>query len=342
MAFRVGIIGLVHLHLWWYLDAIKRIPDAEIPCASDPNPELLEKVRSILDIGQKGLYRDYREMLDKERLDACLVFVENNRHAELVEACARRGLHVMVEKPIASNLKEADRMLAAANRHNVRLMVNYPIFHMGFPQACLDLIRSERIGRPWLMRFATGHSGPENFCPPYFLDWLLDKVKNGGGALQDFGTYGAALFAWYFGRPDRVSAAAGKFVKARYQAEDHAVITVTYEKAGVLGTIEGTWCSIPDLMVFNIFGEKGAVFNSIAEPNRFQVRYAEAKEIQPLALPETGKWEDRVLAYFIGRVREGKPFEGMVDPVVARNAQEILDAAKRAVAGRRVITLPKD
>jgi predicted dehydrogenase len=281
-------------------------------------------VRKLLGIEGKRLYQDYREMLDKERLDGCLVFVPNNRHAEVVEACARRGLHVMVEKPIASCLKEADRMLAAVRRHNVRLMVNYPIFHMGFPHACLELIRSGRLGRPWLMRFATGHSGPENFCPPYFLDWLMDRRQNGGGALQDFGTYGAALFAWYFGRPNRVSATAGKYVKA-----------------GVIGTIEGTWCSTPDLLVFNVFGEKGAVFNSIAEPNRFQLKSAEAKEIQTLTLPEAGKWEDRVLEYFIGRVREGKPFEGLVDPVVARNAQEILDAAKLSAARRRVITLPK-
>ena len=261
MAFRLGIVGLVHLHLWWYLESIRRIPDAQISCAADPHPELLEKAGSILHLDAGHLYGDYRQMLQKEPLEACLVFVENNRHAEVFEACARRGLHVMVEKPIASSLKEADRMLAIQRRCKVRLMVNYPIFHWAFPHACLELIRSNRIGRPWLMRFATGHSGPENFCPPYFLEWLMDRKKNGGGALQDFGTYGAALFAWYFGRPDRVSAAAGKFVKSGYQAEDHAIITVTYEKAGVVGTIEGTWCSTPDLLVFNLFGEKGAVFN---------------------------------------------------------------------------------
>lgn len=341
MPFKVGIIGLIHHHLWWYVDGIKNVPDAEITCAADVNQEQRDRLEKMAGFNGGRLYMDYQAMLDREELDACLIYMENNRHAELTEICAARGLHVMVEKPIASTLDDADRMLAAVNKNGVRLMVNYPIFHMPFPKVCHEVIRQNRIGRIWLMRFGTGHSGPENFCSKYFLDWLMDPGKNGGGAMQDFGTYGAALFAWYFGQPDRVQAMAGKFVKSEYKGEDHAIITVKYEKARIIGTIEGTWCSIPDLLLFHLFGEKGAVFNSISDYNNFEIKHPEKDKIEKLPMPEPmGKWEDAVLPYFIGHIREKKPFEAMLDPQVARGAQEILDAAKLSIAEGREIQLP--
>ncbi|MCX5841209.1 MAG: Gfo/Idh/MocA family oxidoreductase, partial [Deltaproteobacteria bacterium] len=265
-------------------------------------------------------------------------FVENSLHAEVTEACAARGLHIMVEKPIASSLPDADRMLAAAGKNGVRLMVNYPIFHQPFPSECHRLIEKGEIGRVWMMRFAIGHSGPEEFCSKEFLEWLLDPARNGGGALQDFGTYGAALFSWYFGRPDRVNAVAGTFVKENYKAEDHAVVTVTYDSARIIGIIEGSWASRPGLMAFSAFGEKGAIFSGV-DGMGFKIKRPDAAAAQELNLPDLGKCEDRPFPYFIARLKDGKPFEGMTDARIARDAQEIVDAAKRSIAEGREVRL---
>jgi predicted dehydrogenase len=337
MAFTIGIAGLVHDHLWWYLESAKKIPDARIAAAADPHPHLRERLGGICGVPASSLYADYREMLEKEKLDACLVFTENAMHAAVTEACAKKGLHVMVEKPIAGSLADADRMLKSAARANVRLMVNYPIFHQAFPGACRQAMTGGDLGRVWLMRFATGHSGPEEFCSKEFVEWLLDPRRNGGGAIQDFCTYGAAMFSWYFGRPDRVTAMSGTFVKD-YKAEDHAVITLTYDSARIIGTIEGTWASRPGLLSFNLYGEKGSIFNS---PDGTGFRVLRAGAAQPVELPmtESGKWEDKPLPYFVSRVREGKPFEGMTDAKVARDAQEIVDAAKKSIASHREVRL---
>ena len=190
-----------------------------------------------------------------------------------------------------------------------------------------------------MLRYAAGHAGPECMCSPEFLSWLLDPVKNGGGALQDLGTYGAALYAWYFGRPSRVSARAGTFVKkGLYKAEDHAVITVTSD-SGAIGVIEGSWASRPALGTFSLHGDAGAIFNSMAQPDRFQILRKGAKEPQQLAVPSAKGWEDRVIPWFVKRIREKMAFEGMLDPLVARNAQEILDAARRSIETGREVRL---
>jgi predicted dehydrogenase len=338
-AFRIGIVGLQHDHLWSYLKGVRGAAGARITCAADPYAHLREKAARVAGIPAAGLYEDHFDMLEKEHLDACLIFAANARHAELTESCARRGLHVMVEKPIASDLRGADRMLDAAAKHGIRLMVNYPTSFQGFAVECHRQMTKGVLGRPWMLRFAAGHAGPEEFCSPEFLAWLLDPVKNGGGALQDFCTYGAALYAWYFGRPGRVSARAGTFVKKdRCKAEDHAVITVTSD-SGAIGVLEGSWASRPGLKTFSLHGEAGAIFNSMAQPDRFLIVRKGAKEPQPLAIPSSKGWEDRVIPWFVKHIREKTPFEGMLDPPVARNAQEILDAAKRSIATGREVRL---
>ena len=93
MSLRIGIIGLVHDHLWWYLESMKGVAEASITCAADPHAHLREKLGGILGLASSCLYQDYRQMLSEEKLDACVVFVENALHAEVTEACAARGLH---------------------------------------------------------------------------------------------------------------------------------------------------------------------------------------------------------------------------------------------------------
>ena len=338
--YRIGLIGLVHDHAWWYFERIADVPDAAITCAADANPPLLAKLRGVLGLEDRALYTDPKAMLEREKLDAVLIFAENHRHAELTELAASRGLHVMIEKPMASSVAEADRMIAAARKHGIRLMVNFPLFHMPLASALQRVIEENRIGRIWMMRVILGHSGPENFCTPYFTEWLLDRRRNGGGAMMDFCIYGAAMLSWYFGRPDRVTAMSGTFVKPRLDAEDHGVILVRYDRRNLMAVIEGTWISIPDLMVVNLFGDKGSCFNSIEDSSRFRIRLANAASVQELETPGEQEGYKNAVWYFVEHVRTGKPFEGMTDPQIARGAHEILEAAYRSIAERREVALP--
>ena len=338
--FRIGLIGLVHDHAWWYFERIADVPDAAITCAADANPPLLAKLQGVLELEDRALYADPKVMLEREKLDAVLIFAENSRHAELTELAASRGLHVMIEKPMASSVAEADRMIAAARKHGIRLMVNFPPFHMPLASALQRVIEENRIGRIWMMRVILGHSGPENFCTPYFTEWLLDRRRNGGGAMMDFCIYGAAMLSWYFGRPDRVTAMSGTFVKPRLDAEDHGVILIRYDRRNLMAVIEGTWISIPDLMVVNLFGDKGSCFNSIEDSSRFRIRLANAASVQELETPGEPEGYKNAVWYFVEHVRTGKPFGGMTDPQIARGAHEILEAAYRSIAERREVALP--
>ncbi len=212
-AFRIGIVGLQHDHLWSYLGGVRGAPGARITCAADPHANLREKAAKLARIPAAGLYEDHFDMLERERLDACLVFAANARHAELTESCARRGLHVMVEKPIASTSGAPTGCSTPPRSTGPGSWSTTPPSSRVSRWSAIGRWRRAPSAGPGCCGSRRVTPGPETFCSPEFLAWLLDPVKNGGGALQDLCTCGAALYAWYFGRPYRVSAQAGTFVK---------------------------------------------------------------------------------------------------------------------------------
>ena len=117
---RVAVLGLVHDHIW---DTLKKFPDlknVEVVAAADPHEDLLARFTERT--GAKKTYTDAAELLDKEDVQAALVYASNRGTGALVEMAAARGLHVMSEKPMASDLDIADRMLVACRMAGVGLV----------------------------------------------------------------------------------------------------------------------------------------------------------------------------------------------------------------------------
>ena len=129
------------------------------------------------------LYETYDELLEREDLDIVSCTTENARHAEVVEAAAARGLHVLVEKPMAASLAQAERMVAAASFAGVKLFLNWPSSWQPPLQHAIKLAREGFIGQVYEARYRGGHTGPRDLgCSPYFYSWLYDAELNGGGA----------------------------------------------------------------------------------------------------------------------------------------------------------------
>jgi len=112
--YRVGVIGLVHDHIWNLIKGFQVLSNVEVVAAADVNPPLLKKISK--EHGVKKTYTSYRQLLDKEEINIVLTGVENSRGADVVEAAAKKGIHVMLEKPMAATLAQADRMVAAAKK----------------------------------------------------------------------------------------------------------------------------------------------------------------------------------------------------------------------------------
>ncbi|OPZ11397.1 MAG: Glucose--fructose oxidoreductase precursor [candidate division BRC1 bacterium ADurb.BinA364] len=335
---RIGIIGLVHDHIWNYLDPAKTLENCRIVCAADVHAALRERVAAELALGPEALYADWRAMLEKESLDACLVFAETALHAEATEACAARGLHVMAEKPMARTVEEADRMIAAARKAGTRLMINFPIMWNPDMRGLIDAVLSGAIGRVWMIHYRDGHKGPRELgCSSYFCDWLYDREKNGGGALMDFCVYGASVTARILGRPSSVYAVSGNLVKKDLAVEDNGVITARFGQDAI-AIIEGTWTQVAQGHSISFFGEKGSIASSAFGPREYTINTPGegARKLAPATLPPG---EDKPIPYFVKRIREDRPFEGIASAENARIAQEILGAAFASIAADKPVAL---
>jgi len=227
---RIAVIGLVHGHVEGVLWAARDRDDLEIVGVYDPSPELFEKFSAEYRLAGDLYFDDLGAMLDATEPEAASVMTSTAGHLAAVQACAPRGIHMLVEKPLAFDTTEAERMGDLARAHGVHLLTNYETSWYASVRTAARLARE--TGPINRAVFRHGHKGPiEIGCAPEFLEWLTDPVENGGGAITDFGCYGANIMTWLMDNrlPDTVLAAASTLKPDLYtQVDDDATIVLTY------------------------------------------------------------------------------------------------------------------
>ncbi len=191
---RVGIVGLVHGHVQGFFEHSLHNPEIEIVGISEPDQALAAHYAKQFGLDQKLIFPSLEEMLDRTHPQAVLVYTNTFDHRRVVEICARQGVHVMMEKPLAVSLSDALAIQKAAQRGKIQVLVNYETTWYASNRAAYDLIYDRALGYVRKVVVHDGHSGPKEIgVGPEFLNWLTDPKLNGGGALFDFGCYGADL-----------------------------------------------------------------------------------------------------------------------------------------------------
>ena len=338
---RLGVVGLSHFHLHEILVRIDRgdfciVGVAERDAALREKSPLREKVDSSL------FYEDLEEMLDKTHPEAVIVYEPIYDHLRVVEACAPRGIHVMVEKPLAVSVKHADRMAKLARENNILLLTNYETTWYNTNHEAYNLIkRQKNIGDITRMEVYDGHQGPvEIKCSGEFLRWLTDPVLNGGGAVTDFGCYGANLSTWFFDNQKPVSVyAILKRQKPHVypKVDDDATIILEYPSATV--QIMASWNWPMNRKDMHIYGSRGYVYQDT--PNQMRV-YTEGEENSWVAPPLEKPYNDPF--YFL-KAAVRKEIQVTPDNLSSLENNmivvEILEAAVKSAKKGKAIRLQK-
>ncbi len=320
--YRVGVAMMVHDHVWGELGRWSKLPNAEVVAAADPNEPLRAKIKETH--GVESLYESWEEMIDKEDLDIVQAASENSTAADIVEAAAARGLHVVSEKPMSARLSQADRMLAAAQDAGIVLMINWPSQWSPAFQTMTRLIEEGAIGELFYYKYRSAHNGPKEIgCSEYFWKWLYDEAKNGAGALMDYCCYSAAMNAYFLGLPKSCVGIRSVLVKDYPIPDDNAMILMKYEHA--FGVAEACWTQKvktedPNPIAYGtegMIGIKGGkvVIRTPDEP--------EERAIEPDEIPDGRRSGPE---HFIHCIETGEEVMGHANAVVSRNAQEILEA----------------
>ena len=230
---------------------------------AEPNREIVEKYSKRYGFPLTMVYSTLEEMVEKTKPEAVLAFNDIYGHLKTVEYCAPRGIHVMVEKPLAVSYDHAKKMTALAKKHNIYLLTNYETTWYGSNKKAYEIVNEEKkIGDIRKIVFHTGHQGPiEIGCTKEFLNFLTDSVLNGGGAITDFGCYGANIATWLMKgeEPLTVSATTQTIKPDMYpKVDDEATITITYPKAQVI--IQASWNWPFGRKDMEVYGKTGFVF----------------------------------------------------------------------------------
>jgi predicted dehydrogenase len=338
---RMGIAGMTHDHVNQILNNPKRA-DVEIIGFAEPNKELALRLLKKHNLPENLWYASLDEMLEKAKPEAVCDFRSIIEHLETVQKCAVKGVHVMVEKPLAVNFSHATQMAALAKKHNIQLLTNYETTWYASNHQAYEMIHTENaIGDIRKVVIHDGHRGPKEIgVSKEFLSWLTDPVKNGGGAIIDFGCYGADIMAWLMKgeRPTSVTAITQTIKPETYpNVDDEATIVVTYPKAQ--GIFQGSWNWPFDRKDMEVYGKTGYIFadktaQMIVRKGDRNALPEEKIAAKPLETPRNDAF-----TYFAAVARGKVKSENDLGSLrINMIAMEILDAAvKSSKTGKTVV-----
>jgi predicted dehydrogenase len=332
---KVGVVGLNHDHAYGLMNQYKN-GEVDVIGIVETDKTLIDRYKKRYELKDGIFFSSTTEMLSRIKPDAVLAYNAIADHLAVIEACAPKGISVMVEKPLAVNNQQAERIAALAKQHNIHVLTNYETtWYPSNQQINIMVNEQQAIGSIRKMVVHDGHQGPKEIgCSAEFLNWLTDPVKNGGGALIDFGCYGANLMTWLMkGKaPIAVTAVTRQIKPSIYpKVDDDATILVEWKDA--TGIIEASWnwpFGIKDLEVFGTTGYLQA-------QNKNTIRRRDKDVYENMETREIVYTSNLVYLADVlhGKIKPGDDLSSLNNNLIV---VKILDAARQsAKEGKRIV-----
>jgi len=341
---RIAVAGITHGHAGFILGR-KPKPDIELVGIYEPNTDLAKRYAKSFGISTDLFYTDMNKMLEKVKPEAVVAFGSIYEHMAVVETCAPKGIHVMVEKPLATNLAHAKKMEELAKKYKIHLLTNYETSWYPTTEKAYQLANdSNYMGAIKKVVIHDGHKGPKEIgVNKEFFDWLTDPVQNGGGALIDFGCYGANLMTYLMRgeEPISVTAVTQHYKPAIYpKVDDEATIIVVYPAAQCI--IQASWNWPFSRKDMEVYGETGYAIAVNNTTMRLRNKESEPERLIQLTAKEMSVYEDPI-SYFADVVRKKiqVPKNGLYSLENNVMVCKILEAARESAKTGKTVLLNK-
>jgi myo-inositol 2-dehydrogenase/D-chiro-inositol 1-dehydrogenase len=339
----VGIIGSAfssNLHA----EVLREVPNAVLQAACSLSQSRVEE------FGRKWKIpwttTDYRRLFERKDIDVVVVGIPNDCHREIVVTAAEAGKHVILEKPIAHTLCDADAMVDACRARRVKLMYAETICFSPKYVRAKQLVNESAVGQVYMVKQSEKHSGPHSA-------WFYDVSRSGGGALMDMGCHGIEWARWMYGKPKPKSVVAhcqrvchGN----RTKGEDNSVVVLEFEGGG-LALIESSWAK-PGGMDdrAEIYGTEGVIYCDLLHGSSMETYSSRGYGYAVEKAGETKGWTFTVfeeahlygfpheMGHFIDCILNDKPPQETGED--GRATLEIIYAAYEAAGTGRRVTWP--
>lgn len=372
--FRIGVIGFAHMHVNHLVERFAVHTQADLAACADTAP-LVPELRTahytrgwnlrhaLEDLGVPRAFDDYKEMLDQEELDIVICCSENAQHPAVVEACAQKGVHVLIEKPMASSLQDGLSMARSARAAGIELIVNWPTTWQPASHKAKALVESGAIGQVLTVKFRGGHLGPLGAGVSHpggdedgqELPRKLTGVERGatwwhqscagGGVMLDYCCYGSLVARWLVDEPASAVMGMRANLNSKWgDAEDNAAMIVRFPQAMAL--CEASWTTLDHGVSPGpiVYGTEGTLVVDKEAPGQApQVRIergggrTEYHECQPLPSDRSD-----IAQEFIHRLQTGDPLHQTLDLDFNLEVMAILDAGVRSAESGRIELVDND
>lgn len=259
------IIGFAHTHVNEVALYLSECPDFELAAMADARPGLentevffCSPKWNLIRVREKyceKFYDNYVQMLEEENPDMAFILAENTAKVEIVEECAKRGVNVCIEKPMASTLAEAKQIQACVKRYGIEAVVNWPVAWRPYIHKMKALVDQRIVGEPIKLRYINGHGGPigkgvrhrgitedliEVTDEQRRRFWIYQQ-EFGGGIFLDISCYGCLFTKWMLGDGAKSVLSWGANLNTPCgDTEDNFAAIVKYDDTR-MSVIEGTW-----------------------------------------------------------------------------------------------------
>lgn len=250
MSVKLGVLG-AGIIAGSFMEAAPDVPDLETAVICDV---VEESARALAEPGGIPWETDYRVVLEDESIDAVYIALPHHLHEEVAVASARAGKHILLEKPMANSLEEADRILDAQQQSGVKLMLGFTHRFHSELETAKGLIDAGELGQITLAVdiMTTGGQIPS---------WFWQKEQAGGGVLHVNGAHSFDRLRWLLGSEIVEVFAYAETCDARKTVEDCTVVAIRFEN-GAMGTTVHNWVvdfDLPFKCDLDLYGSDGAI-----------------------------------------------------------------------------------
>lgn len=352
---RVVGINFDHMHMGDLLRMVAEHPRADIAGICDEQPERMMAAARQFRIPSKRVFTDYRECLECTQPDLVVLCPATAKHAEWTEKVAPYGAHILVEKPFAASLADADRMIAAVRTARRQLIINWPLRWYPSHVTAKRLVDEGAIGELVEVHYYNGNRGPLRHLADKVVvsekgankqkarSWWYKKAF-GGGSLLDYLGYGTTLGTWYLGGRKPIEICAMVDEPRGLEVDEHSVVIARY--AFGLSTFETRWGTFTDPWTlqpqpkcgFVLVGCEGTISTYDYEPTiRLQTRRQPAVRAFPVDKLRSPRRNP--IEYVLDCLEHNRPVDGPLSPKIARIGQQMVDTAVKSAAEKRTIKL---
>ncbi|MEA3208854.1 MAG: hypothetical protein QOE70_1911 [Chthoniobacter sp.] len=350
---RIAGINFDHMHMGDLLRQAFAHPQAEIAGICDAQPARMQAAIRNFGIPQDRVFTDYRACLEQTRPDLVILCPATAEHGLWTQRVSEHGVNIVMEKPFAASLAEADAMIAAQRAHGKLLAINWPLRWLPCSVTAKRLIDEGTIGEVLEFHHYGGNRGP--------LYHLADKIERtptaqdkaqswfyqhalGGGSLLDYAGYGSTLGTWYQGGRKPIEVACLMDEPAGLEVDEHSVIVCRYAQG--LSKIETRWGTFTDPWIlqpfpkcgFVIVGTEGTI-NADDYSQRLEVQTRARPEATALPVDEPQPPFQNPIQYLIHVLEGGKLECDPLHPEIARIGQQIVDSAVLSAREKRTVKL---